>query len=128
MLVGGCEECSKNALLYLRNVHCAVTPTADCVSEKLGGMNENSASVAVNDDMSSAKSICECVLTAGNLLQVPSSDENVFKFSAKTLASGTLVLVSVKVSNKKAKVTVNSEKMVIGTMLLKDIQKAMEKK
>lgn len=91
-------------------------------------MNENSATVAISDDTSSAKSICECVLTAGNLLQVPSSDENVFKFSAKTLASGTLVLVSVKVSNKKAKVTVNSEKMVIGTMLLKDIQKAMEKK
>lgn len=91
-------------------------------------MNENSSNVSADDDIGSAKSICTCVLSAGNLLQVPSSDENVFKFAAKTLASGTLVLVSMKLSEKKAKVTVNSEKMVICTMLLKDIQKAVEKK
>ncbi|XP_076465075.1 AP-3 complex subunit beta-2-like isoform X2 [Babylonia areolata] len=95
---------------------------------KLGGMNENSANVAINEETGSAKSICTSVLTAGNLLQVPSADDKVFKFAAKTLASGTLVLVAVKVSEKKAKVTVNSEKMVIGAMLLKDIQKVMEKK
>jgi AP-3 complex subunit beta len=91
-------------------------------------MNENSANVAVNDETRTPKAICTCILTAGNLLQVSSSDENVFKFSAKTLASGTLVLVSVKLTEKKARVTVNSEKMVIGTMLLKDIQKAMDQK
>lgn len=95
---------------------------------KLGGMNENSASIALSEEAATPPAICTFVLTAGNLLQVPSSDENVFKFSAKTLASGTLVLVTVKLANKKAKVTVNSEKMVIGTMLLKDIQKATEKK
>ena len=96
--------------------------------EKLSGMNENSSSVAINEDSGSPRHICTCILTAGNLLQVPSSDENIFKFAAKTLASGTLVLVSVAKSAAKAKVTVNSEKMVIGTMLLKDIQKAMDKK
>ncbi|KAK7499691.1 hypothetical protein BaRGS_00009032 [Batillaria attramentaria] len=95
---------------------------------KLGGMNENSTNVTLDEEGRTPQSICTCVLTAGNLLQVPSSDENVFKFAAKTLASGTLVLVSVKLSDKKATVTVNSEKMVIGTMLLKDIQKAMAKK
>ncbi|KAK7116839.1 AP-3 complex subunit beta-2-like isoform X2 [Littorina saxatilis] len=96
--------------------------------KKLGGMNENSATIAVDDESGTDRAICTSVLTAGNLLQVPSSDEKVFKFAAKTLASGTLVLVSVKVTDKKARVTVNSDKMVIGTMLLKDIQKVMEKK
>lgn len=95
---------------------------------KLGGMNENSASVPITEETRSPQWICTCVLTAGNLLQVPSSDENIFKFGAKTLATGTLLLVGVKLSEKKASITVNSEKMVIGTMLLKDIQKAMEKK
>ena len=107
-----------------------VSVCSNCFSAagKLGGMNENSANIALTEDNGNARAICTSVMTAGNLLQVPSSDENVFKFAAKTLASGTLVLVAVKVSDKKAKVTVNSEKMVIGAMLLKDIQKAMEKK
>lgn len=95
---------------------------------KLGGMNENSANVSLPEEGNSSVFLCTCILTAGNLLQVPSSDGSVFKFAAKTLASGTLVLVTVKLLDKKANVTINSEKMVIGTMLLKDIQKAVEKK
>lgn len=97
-------------------------------SGKLGGMNENSANVSLPEEGNSSVFLCTCILTAGNLLQVPSSDGSVFKFAAKTLASGTLVLVTVKLLDKKANVTINSEKMVIGTMLLKDIQKAVEKK
>ncbi|XP_067666923.1 AP-3 complex subunit beta-2-like isoform X2 [Haliotis asinina] len=95
---------------------------------KLGGMNENSGSTDLPEKNQSPKAICSCVHTAANVLQVPSSEENIYRFSAKTLGDGTLVLVSVKVKESKATVTVNCEKMVIGTMLLKDIKSTLGKK
>ena len=59
------------------------------------------------------------------MLQVPSTDPVTFNFAALTLASSTLVLVQVKVTEEKAKIKVNSEKMVIGTMLLKDLKRLL---
>lgn len=92
---------------------------------KLGGMNENKETVAITEAKTSPEGICRCVRTVGNLLQVPSSEPDVYLFAAQTLASSTLVLVSVKVQGKSSKVTVNCEKMVIGTMLLKDLKRAL---
>lgn len=100
----------------------------DFVTGKLGGMNENCAKVILQENDSNPRAVCTAVLMAGNLLQVPSSKEDVFNFAAKTLASGTLVLVTVKLVDRKASLMVNSEKMVIGAMLIKDIQKALERK
>jgi len=94
------------------------------VAGKLSGMHENTAKVAIEQDASDAKYFATRVLTVANMLQVPSSDEKTHRFSAHTLASGTLVLVEVAATDSSAKIIVNCEKMVIGTMLLKDIKTA----
>uniref|UniRef100_A0A0B7B0H2 AP-3 complex subunit beta n=1 Tax=Arion vulgaris TaxID=1028688 RepID=A0A0B7B0H2_9EUPU len=92
---------------------------------KLGGMNENRESCDIVENKRTPEGICISVLSASNVLQVPSSDPEVFNFAAHTLASTSMVLISVKLSGKTAKITVNCEKMVIGTMLLKDLKKAL---
>lgn len=48
------------------------------------------------------------------------------RFAAKTVTSGSLVLVTLeRREGAAAQLTVNSEKMVIGTMLVKDIVQAL---
>ena len=92
-------------------------------SGKLSGMNENSASISI--DSPDAETIQKAVVTMANVLQVPSSDNNSHLFAGKTVHSGSPLLVSLKVSEKKAKIKVNCEKMVIGSMLLRDIKKEL---
>jgi hypothetical protein len=47
----------------------------------------------------------------------------VFRFAGQTLSSKSLVLVTIKtLENEKANVSVNCEKMVIGSMLLNEIK------
>ncbi|OWF47522.1 AP-3 complex subunit beta-2-like isoform X3 [Mizuhopecten yessoensis] len=94
---------------------------------KLGGMHENSGNVKLAPSKSDPKSICICVHTVANVLQVPSSNENLFIFAARTLATGTLTLISVRTKDETAKLTVNCEKMVIGTMLHKEIKNLLSK-
>ena len=92
---------------------------------KLTGMHENTVSVTVGE-VPSAEAVCACALTTGNLLQVPSTEEKIFRFAAKTLSAGAIVLVSVSTGHgRSVKVTVNCEKIVIGSMLTKDIQSAV---
>lgn len=60
-------------------------------------------------------------------LQVPSTEEGTYRFSAQTMASNIPALVTVSVKEDgTGKLTVNCEKMVIGTMLMKDIKKSLE--
>ncbi|XP_060063674.1 AP-3 complex subunit beta-2-like [Ylistrum balloti] len=94
---------------------------------KLGGMHENSGNVKLAPSKSDPKSICTCIHTVANILQVPSSNENLFIFAARTLATGTLTLVSLRTKDETAKLTVNCEKMVIGTMLHKEIKNLLSK-
>lgn len=48
------------------------------------------------------------------------------RFAAKTVTSGSLVLITLeRREGAAAQLTVNSEKMVIGTMLVKDIVQAL---
>ncbi|KAH9524487.1 AP-3 complex subunit beta-2 [Bulinus truncatus] len=92
---------------------------------KLGGMNENKENCEIPEVKKCPQGVCSSVLSVANLLQVPSSDPAVFNFAAHTLATTTLVLVVVSIAGKNAKVTVNCEKMVIGSMLLKDIKRSL---
>ena len=87
-------------------------------------MTENTCKVTLEEDKTDMKSIINCVHRVANVLLVPSTDDNAFRFSAQTMATGTLVLVSVIVKELLAKLTVNCEKMVIGTMLMKDLKAA----
>lgn len=57
---------------------------------------------------------------------VPPPDYPVHRFAGRTVTSGSLVLVTVATKEEgAAQLTVNCEKMVIGTMLVKDILQAL---
>ena len=62
------------------------------------------------------------ILNVANLAQVPCGDPQTLKFAAVTFASGLPVLVTVQMGSK---VIVNSEKMVVNSMLLKTIKGAV---
>ena len=88
----------------------------------LTGMTEHSGTVSVAQ---SAQSICQSVITVANVIQVPSSEADMFYFAAKTVAYQTDTLVTIQLTTDKASITVNCEKMVIGSMLLKNIKTAL---
>lgn len=57
---------------------------------------------------------------------VPPPDHPVYRFAGRTVSSSSLVLVTVATKEEgAAQLTVNCEKMVIGTMLVKDILLAL---
>uniref|UniRef100_A0A8C9WQ02 AP-3 complex subunit beta n=1 Tax=Scleropages formosus TaxID=113540 RepID=A0A8C9WQ02_SCLFO len=61
-----------------------------------------------------------------NLSRVPCGSAMECRFAGKTVTSGSLVLVTVVTKEERAaQVTVNCEKMLIGTMLVKDILQAL---
>ena len=95
---------------------------------KLKGMTENTGKVKIPKEKTDAKSVVTSVITVANMLQVPSSEmDTVYRFAAKTMSEGVLVLVSVSVEEEAANIIVNCEKMVIGTMLLKDLKSLLAK-
>ena len=91
---------------------------------KLRGMNEVETTIelpiAHSDDASVKKRIYE----NGNLLQVPSLESNVLKFAGHTNSNKHVILLSIE-SGKK--LTVNCEKMVMGSMLSKEIKSALQR-
>ncbi|XP_063432330.1 AP-3 complex subunit beta-2-like isoform X3 [Mytilus trossulus] len=89
---------------------------------KLGGMNENSGTVKLPENKRDSASICKCVHTVANVIQIPSQSTQLYQFAAQTVASNTLTLITVKQTDDSAKLTVNCEKMVIGSMLFKDLK------
>ena len=87
-------------------------------------MNENTGKC----DLPTGCDVCGQVLQVANVLQVQSSADSVYCFASKTVSSGTDALISVKVADNKASITVNCEKMVIGSMLLKDVKRSLSAK
>lgn len=96
---------------------------------KLTGMTENSVNVELAPNHRTAESLRMCIHQVTNVLQVPSADENVYYFAGKTLATQVLLLITVQANSEEgtAKVTVNCEKLVIGSMMTKDIQHILSK-
>lgn len=90
-------------------------------------MNENSGTVKLPDDKKDPTSICKCVYTIGNVIQIPSKSSEVLQYASQTVASNTLTLISLKLEENSAKLTVNCEKMVIGSMLFKDLKSVLVK-
>ncbi|XP_046723919.1 AP-3 complex subunit beta-1 isoform X1 [Silurus meridionalis] len=86
---------------------------------KLQGMNENSATVAMSSKNSS---ISDKIMNVANMGVVPSGENNMHRFAAKLVSSGTLVLVMVVQKDASVQLTVNTEKTVIGSMLLHELQ------
>ena len=100
---------------------------------KLSGMNETVTKV---DELPSSQSdeatVRKKIYAITNVLQVPSSssqaEDKVLKFAGQTLASKSLVLISVKINETSgsALITINCEKIVIGSMLAKELKKCLE--
>ncbi|NXJ82275.1 AP3B1 protein, partial [Trogon melanurus] len=89
----------------------------------LTGMNETSATIAVAPQSSTRLVIIERVVKAANLGVVPSGEDNIHRFAAKTVHSGSLMLVTVELKESStAQLVINTEKTVIGSVLLRELK------
>ncbi|NXE85118.1 AP3B2 protein, partial [Cochlearius cochlearius] len=93
---------------------------------KLTGMSEITEKLTLPEKCRSDHTIVQQVTSAANVGRVPCGADNEYRFAAKTVTSGSLVLITLeRREGAAAQLTVNSEKMVIGTMLVKDIVQAL---
>lgn len=92
---------------------------------KLVGMNESSATITMTPENVSSQSVNRKVVSVANLGVIPSSQENMHRFAGKTMSSGSLVLVSVALNDPDAVITINTEKTVMGSMLLRQFKTAL---
>lgn len=102
---------------------------------KLKGMNETSAKVDLPAANANLDTLKKKVYEAANVVLVPSlADDDlgdgvrVVKFAGKTLATSTLVLLKVKFDEATSgcDLEINCEKIVVGSMLAKELKKALE--
>ncbi|XP_068219905.1 AP-3 complex subunit beta-2 [Palaemon carinicauda] len=96
---------------------------------KLRGMNELSGTLTLSSNTAKAKDILTRTYETANLLQVQSSDDKILKFGGQTASGKVLVLLSLTVpeDNQESLLTINCEKMVISSMLLKEFQSSFSK-
>uniref|UniRef100_A0A3B5MU74 AP-3 complex subunit beta n=1 Tax=Xiphophorus couchianus TaxID=32473 RepID=A0A3B5MU74_9TELE len=91
---------------------------------QLMGMNEITEKLTLDAKCRNEHAIVQRVTTAANLSRVPCGSDR--EFAGRTVTSGSLVLVTVATREEgAAQLTINCEKMVIGTMLVKDILLAL---
>ncbi|XP_012282049.1 AP-3 complex subunit beta-1 [Orussus abietinus] len=102
-------------------VRSVLLPESTFISEKakLKGMNEHTMKVAFSGNR---KIISQKIFEAANVAVI-SSEDDIIRFAAHTLASKSLVLITVKIlENNDLEVCVNCEKMVVGSMLLNELK------
>uniref|UniRef100_A0A3Q1J7K1 AP-3 complex subunit beta n=1 Tax=Anabas testudineus TaxID=64144 RepID=A0A3Q1J7K1_ANATE len=93
---------------------------------QLMGMNEITEKLTLDVNCRNEHTIVLRVTTAANLGRVPCGSDKECRFAGRTVTSSSLVLVTVATKEEgAAQLTVNCEKMVIGTMLVKDILLAL---
>lgn len=92
---------------------------------KLVGMNESSATIGMASENASSQSIHRKVVSVANLGVVSSSQDTIHRFAGKTVSSDSLVLVSVALKDSDAVITVNTEKTVMASMLLRQFKTAL---
>ncbi|KAM9338455.1 AP-3 complex subunit beta-1 [Symphorus nematophorus] len=91
---------------------------------KLLGMNETSATVTMATANTSSQAISKQVLSVANVGLVSSSQNNFHRFAGRTVSSGALVLVSLE-QKESSLLTINTEKSVVASMLLRDLKQAL---
>ncbi|XP_042527694.1 AP-3 complex subunit beta-2 isoform X3 [Dipodomys spectabilis] len=93
---------------------------------KLMGMNEITEKLLLPDCCRSDHAVVQRVTATAHLGRVPCGTSEEYRFAGRTLSSGSLVLLTLDARPAgAAQLTVNSEKMVIGTMLVKDVIQAL---
>ena len=96
--------------------------TFDQERAKLRGMNEVEASVELPPAHADDASVKKRVYEAANVLQVPSIDSSLLRFAGLTNSNNYVILLTIE---KGQKIIVNCEKMVMSSMLLKEIKTAL---
>jgi len=91
---------------------------------KLRGMCEMRGKVELPSHACDTATICSRVYKAANLLQVPSAGPNIMQFAGKTLSLKNLVLVTILDAKE---VVVNTENIVVGSNILKELTAGLEK-
>ena len=83
-------------------------------------MHENSSTLS--SSITDPGAVKSAVLEVANVAQVPSSDSQTLRFAGVTFSSQLPVLIMVQLGSK---VIINSEKVVINGVLLKNIKRAL---
>lgn len=92
----------------------------------LRGMNEHSCKIDVQTNVAA---IQHSIFEVANLAMIAnnnSSEKDVLLFAGQTMSSQSLVLVTVERSDSSLSITINCEKMVIGSMLLNEIKNTIK--
>ncbi|CAF0992492.1 unnamed protein product [Adineta ricciae] len=98
----------------------------------LRGMHEITGTLNVNETQISKfnfTTIQTKVVQCANVSSVPSSsgDSTVYRFSGQTVSSKALVLIAIQLNMSRSTInlTLNSDRIILATMLLKEIQQAI---
>ncbi|XP_029071461.1 AP-3 complex subunit beta-1 isoform X1 [Monodon monoceros] len=89
----------------------------------LTGMNETSTVIIAAPQNFTSSVILQKVVNVANVGVVPSGQDNIHRFAAKTVHSGSLMLVTVELKEgSTAQLIINTEKTVIGSLLLRELK------
>ncbi|XP_062941614.1 AP-3 complex subunit beta-1 isoform X2 [Cynocephalus volans] len=89
----------------------------------LTGMNETSTVIITAPQNFTPSVILQKVVNVANVGVVPSGQDNIHRFAAKTVHSGSLMLVTVELKEgSTAQLIINTEKTVIGSVLLRELK------
>ncbi|XP_048656138.1 AP-3 complex subunit beta-1 isoform X6 [Marmota marmota marmota] len=89
----------------------------------LTGMNETSAVIIAAPQNFTPSMVLQKVVNVANVGVVPSGQDNIHRFAAKTVHSGSLMLVTVELKEgSTAQLIINTEKTVIGSVLLRELK------
>lgn len=88
---------------------------------KLRGMTEHSTKITRK---ATEEEVGQRIYEVANVGPIPSTEANVYHFAGQTLNSKSLVLITVILLDE-TQITVNCDKMVIGSILLNDIKSAL---
>ncbi|UJR37150.1 hypothetical protein I4U23_029860 [Adineta vaga] len=99
---------------------------------RLRGMHEITGNLNVNETQISKfnfTNIQAKIIQCANVSSVPSSsgDYTIYRFSGQTISSKALVLITIQLNVPQSAInfTINSDRIVLATMLLKDIQQVI---
>lgn len=93
---------------------------------KLRGMTEHTASIPLTSGNGDVGCLQQRIYETANVKSILSGEENVLNFAGQTMSSKSLVLITVLINDVQATVTVNCDKIVVGSMLLNEIKVAFK--
>lgn len=93
----------------------------------LRGMNEHQTRLAIKSKSFDTNTLKQKVFESINVAFISSANDILY-FSGQTMSSKSLVLISIEITNESTELilTVNCEKMVIGSMVMNEIRNSLQ--